>query len=312
MSQIIAVGLSPTLQKTISFTHLRKDSVNRSTGYRIDASGKAVNTARVLDQLSPGIVTNICPLGEDNAAFFFELAAQDRLAFKWIPVTGRIRYCYTLLEPGTGQVTELVVSEPVAGTDFSEVAERLLDMIRDEASSADALIFAGSRPASYPADLCPRICRIAADAGCTVMADYHGKDLLRTLEQVVPEIIKINEEEFCGTFGHEFPLTEEKLGELIAAKSAELGNTIVITRGSRDTWAATKGELFHHPVHAVTALNTIGCGDSFSAGFLYSWLQDRDTKAALAKGSWCATQNALNYRPGSIKNPDAEGEQLWL
>ncbi len=39
---------------------------------------------------------------------------------------------------------------------------------------------------------------------------------------------------------------------------------------------------------------------------------DAVKKSALAKGSWCATQNALNYRPGSIKNPDAEGEQLWL
>lgn len=311
MSQIIAVGLSPTLQKTITFNHLEKDSVNRSTGYRIDASGKAVNAARVLDQLSPGIITNICPLGEDNAAFFLELAAKDGMAVKWIPVTGRVRYCYTLLEPGSGRATELVVSEPVGGIDFSEVAERLLDMIREEASASDALIFAGSRPASYPADICPRICRIAADAGCTVMADYHGKDLLRTLEEAVPDIIKINEEEFCGTFGHAFPLNEEKLGALVAEKSAELGNTIVITRGSKDTWAAAKGEIFRHPVHAVTALNAIGCGDSFSAGFLYSWLKDRDTKAALAKGSWCATQNALNYRPGSIRKADAEGEQPW-
>ncbi len=312
MSQIIAVGLSPTLQKTIAFTQLKKDGVNRSTGYRIDASGKAVNAARVLLQLSPGIVTNICPLGEDNAAFFLQLAEDDNQVFKWIPVAGRVRYCYTLLEPGTGQVTELVVSEPVGGIDFSAVADRLLEMIRDEAKTSKALIFAGSRPSSYPEDLCPRICRTAVEAGCTVMVDYHGKDLLRTLEQVVPDIIKINEEEFCGTFGCEFPLTEEKLGGLIASKSAELGNTIVITRGSRDTWAAAKGELFHHPVHAVTALNTIGCGDSFSAGFLYSWLQDRDTKAALVKGGWCATRNALNYRPGSIKDPGDEGERLWL
>lgn len=311
MSRIIAVGLSTTLQKTITFTNLKTDSVNRSTGYRIDASGKAVNAARVLSQLSPGIVENVCPLGADNAKLFLELAAKDHLPVEWVPVPGRVRYCYTLLEPGTGRATELVVSEPVGDEDFSSVSEDLIALISKRLQGAEALLFAGSRPAAYPADMCARICALARDAGCAVMADFHGKDLKLTLERCVPDIVKINEEEFCGTFGYPFPLPEAELSKLIAEKSAALGNTIVVTRGSKDTFAGTKGTAFRQPVNAVTALNAIGCGDSFSAGFLFSWLADRDTKAALEKGSWCATRNALNMRPGSIRDPDDEGEGLW-
>jgi fructose-1-phosphate kinase PfkB-like protein len=311
MSRVIAVGLSPTLQKTIAFKDLRLDSVNRSTGYRIDASGKAVNASRVLSQLERGCVTNVCPLGVDNADFFRELAGRDGLSFDCVDVPGRIRYCYTLVEPGTGRATELVVSEPAANADYQAIATGLLDLLDLRLAPSSALLFAGSRPAFWPEDLCARICALAKERECAVMADFHGKDLMLTLDRAVPDIIKINEEEFCGTFGFPFPLPEEELASCLARKSTELGCTIVVTRGSKDTYAASRGEGFRHPVNAVTALNAIGCGDSFTAGFLHSWLEDRDTAKALAKGSWCATRNALNLRPGSILDAEAEGEQLW-
>ena len=311
MSRIIAVGLSTTLQKTIAFTDLRKDCVNRSTGYRIDASGKAVNTARVLSQLESGIVINVCPLGEENAQVFLDLAKQDGVPYDWLPVPGRVRYCYSLLEPGTGLVTELVVGEPVGNADFGEVSEKLLSMIELQLADAEALVVAGSRPLAYPEDLYARIGKLGKDAGCIVMVDFHGKDLKRTLEVSIPDIIKINEEEFCGTFGYVYPLSEETLFVHLAAKSIEFDNTIVITRGSKDTFAATKGETFRHPVTEVVALNTIGCGDSFSAGFLYSWITGHDTRAALEMGNSCSLANLMNYRPGSIRNPLDKSELLW-
>lgn len=311
MSRIVSVGLSPTLQKTIAFKDLRLDSVNRSTGYRIDASGKAVNASRVLGQLERGCVTNVCPLGVDNAELFLELAAGDGLEIDRVDVPGRIRYCYTLVEPGTGRATELVVSEPSANADYQEIASVLLERIARRLESASALLFAGSRPSFWPEDLCARVCALAKERGCAVMADFHGKDLALTIERTVPDIIKINEEEFCGTFGYTFPLPEADLASCLARKSAELGCVIIVTRGAKDTYAASNGDGFRHAVESVTALNAIGCGDSFSAGFLFSWLADRDIANALAKGTWCARRNALNLRPGSILDADAESERFW-
>lgn len=311
MSKIVSVGLSPTLQKTIAFKDLRLDSVNRSTGFRIDASGKAVNASRVLGQLEPGCAANVCPLGVDNAELFRELAAADGLEIDAVDVPGRIRYCYTLVEPGTGRATELVVSEPRAEADYEAIAQDLLARVDRRLEGASALLFAGSRPSFWPTDLCARVCALAKARGLAVMADFHGKDLALTLERVIPDIIKINEEEFCGTFGYPFPLPEADLASFLARKSAELGSAIVVTRGSKDTYAASNGKGFHHAVEAVSALNAIGCGDSFTAGFLHSWLADRDVAKALAKGTWCARRNAFNFRPGSILDADAEGEGLW-
>ena len=64
MKKILCVCLSSTLQRTISFSQLKLTKVNRSEHYRQDASGKAVNSARVLTQLEKNrrmLIPEECP-----------------------------------------------------------------------------------------------------------------------------------------------------------------------------------------------------------------------------------------------------------
>ena len=309
MKKIVAVCLSPTLQETITFDRFDKDRVNRSTGYRLDASGKAVNAARVLNQLESGSVTVVAPLGTENSQLFFDLAAQDSLRVVSVPVPGRIRYCYTLVESGKGSgekshgsksVTELVVSEGATAADYSSLADALCSRIAEELSGADALLLAGSCPPFWPDNLLSRICGIAHEKCCPVMVDFQGKDLELAISESCPEIIKINEEEFTATFSLPFPLSDEELERELGLRSITLNNIIIVTRGKNDTLAASSGVLSRESVEAVNALNTIGCGDAFSAGFLMSWLNEQNIQNALTKGKWCATRNTFSLRPGSI------------
>jgi len=307
MKKIVAVCLSPTLQETITFDRFDKDRVNRSTGYRLDASGKAVNAARVLNQLERGSVTVVAPLGSENSQLFLDLAAQDSLRVVPVPVPGRIRYCYTLVESGKGShetgsksVTELVVGESAAAADYSAIAETLCERIREELSGSDALLLAGSCPSFWPENLLSRICGIAHEECCPVMVDFQGKDLEVAILESCPEIIKINEEEFTATFSLPFPLSDEELERELGLRSITLNNIIIVTRGKNDTLAASSGVLSRESVEAVNALNTIGCGDAFSAGFLMSWLNEQNIQNALSKGKWCATRNTFSLRPGSI------------
>ena len=78
--KILCVCLSSTLQRAIEFEDVRLAEVNRSKNYILDASGKAVNSARVLNQLEKGVTTVVCPLGEKNLSAFTEAAARDELA----------------------------------------------------------------------------------------------------------------------------------------------------------------------------------------------------------------------------------------
>ncbi len=300
MSRTVCICLSATIQKTIQFKNLHLESVNRSENYIKDASGKAINSARVLNQLEPDSATAVCPLGKQNAHEFAELAKKDGINLAAVKIPGFTRECLTLLDTEKHSTTELVVSEPKLQDDFSAAEEELLFLANKEIEQAQAVILAGSRPEIWSTELYPLIAKIAKSAGKIFLADYCGKDLTETLEICAPDIIKINEEEFSKTFRLPAFYNETGLKEFISLKSKELNNIIIVTRGTKPTFAAQKGILTEFPAEKIVPVNTTACGDSFNAGFIHEYLKTNDFQSALAKGTWCAARNAENLRPGSI------------
>lgn len=300
MSKIACICLSATIQKTIQFENLQLESVNRSKNYIKDASGKAVNSARVLNQLEAHSATAVCPLGKQNAQEFIQLAEKDSLPIVAVKIPGFTRECCTLLDTNKHSTTELVVSEPKLQEDYSAAEEELLFLAHKEIEQSQAVILAGSRPEFWSTELYPLIAKIAKTAGKIFLADYCGKDLIKTLEICVPDIIKINEQEFSKTFKLPSFYQEKDLKEFISAKSKELDNIIIVTRGTNPTFAAQKGIFTEFPAEKTVPLNTTACGDSFNAGFIHEFLKTNDFLSALAKGTWCAARNAENLRPGSI------------
>ncbi len=302
MKKILCICLSSTLQRSISFKTLALEKVNRSEYYRYDASGKAVNSARVLTQLEKGCAVVACPLGERNLSLFTDLAARDNLELSYVKIPGSTRECWTLLDRTAGTTTEIVVSEPVleADEDLKAVASaeiKLLKYINDVLPEVDAVLLAGSRPKIWSDDLYATLCGMTHDNGKIFLADYIGEDMKKTLAASIPDIIKINEEEFRATFPE---CNDQTLEQAIIRKSQELNNIIVITRGCDSTYAADHGQFYECPTEKVNPVNTTACGDSFNAGFLYEYLQTGDLDKALKKGTWCAARNAELETPGAI------------
>lgn len=300
--KVLCICLSSTLQRTISFKELKLENVNRSQHYRLDASGKAVNSARVLNQLEKGCASLVCPLGEKNLSAFTDAAERDGLELCFVTIPGNTRECWTLLDRTAGTTTELVVGEPLLESDEDKKAVaaaeiKMLRFINDILPQTDAVLLAGSRPKIWSEDLYATISGMTHDNGKIFLADYIGEDMTKTLAASVPDIIKINEEEFRATFSE---LNDQPLEQAIKEKSRELNNIIVITRGCDSTMAAARGQFYECPTEKVAALNTTACGDSFNAGFIYEYLKTHDIDAALKKGTWCAARNAENEAPGTL------------
>jgi 1-phosphofructokinase family hexose kinase len=299
MKPILTVGLSPGLQKTIVFAELRIGEVNRSDSYRLDAGGKSVNVARALNQLEAASAWALVPVGSENRDLFRSLCERDGIHLIEVPVEGRVRHCYTLVDRSAGGATELVVDEPEPALpqDSAAVTRRFQELI----GQVRAVILAGSRPSGFDHAVYPQMVIDAARSGVPVIADYRGADLRASLQSssVRPDVIKINEHEFRTTFGAE--TGEEELRESLRELSSQHGNIVVVTRGERGTCVARSGELFECPVETVAAVNQVGCGDAFTAGFTRSWLDGGVFLAAVEEGNRCAAAAALTLPPGSIR-----------
>lgn len=323
MKKILTLCLSAGIQKTIEFSKIQLNKVNRSLNYRFDIAGKAVNSARVLAQLAEKNeihlsksdikqnITLICPLGEKNLDFWRELSKEENFIQKNVLIPGFIRECCTLIERESGRITELVVEEPKIQDENQKVkTKELLSLLECEFTNPktkpDALLVAGSVPSYWDSNIMEEIARIARKNNVLLMADFKGKTLLNLLPDFTPNIIKINKEEFLETFYPEIfeqdaPKCDTiKLQELICHQSKILGNIIIVTDGANDTILSNEGKCYIGKTEKVSVKNTIGCGDSFNAGFLYEFLKSKNLEKALEMGTFAASRNAESLAPGSI------------
>lgn len=304
MANFLCICLSSTIQKTIVFDKVNLTEVNRSKSYRLDASGKAINTARILTQIHPESTISICPLGENNATLFDDLALRDNMYIDYVTIPGFTRECCTLLDMENHTTTELVVGEPaieISEKEYKKIENEFFKKIESKLEYADYVLLAGSRPAFWKDDLYGRIAKLCLDEGKIFLADYHGQDLKQTLEICTPSIIKINEEEFTATFTDKKQLSKDELKDIIIEESLKFNNMIVITRGTDETFAANRGTFYSCPVEKISPVNTTACGDSFNAGFLHELSISNDFELALKEGTWCAARNAECKCPGSVR-----------
>ena len=300
MPRFLVVCLNPTFQRTVTLEHLECGEVNRGTAARLDASGKGVNTARVLRQLGAS-VRHLTHLGPERDRLL-DLCRADKLDILWEPSDSIIRTCTTVLHGDTGQTTEII--EPSGAVDEG-TAERIQKVFEREIGDADWLIISGTRTPGYPDGLYVDFVETAAEAGVKTAADFHGDELRRGMQRGL-NAVKINLVEFTQTFLPGVKASEgEDSGavEKVKKKMRELssrGCDIVVTRGTREVLFARGGKVAGCAPSRVKAVNTIGSGDAFTAGFVFSLANGSGISEAADVGARCGAMNAALLRPGSI------------
>lgn len=313
--RFLSICLTPTMQRTMRFPSVQKGEVNRTSEYRIDASGKGVNVTRVLSQLGEP-ATHLTHVGGSQSDSFLSMIADDGLDIEWVPSESEIRTCYTVVDDGEHTTTELVEeAKPVSVGTEEAFRERYLGML----SGFHTVIISGNKSAGYSDEMVPWLVGRAKERGLRVVADFRGADLVASLKHR-PDIVKPNFSEFAQTFllGGRSPFGPERGKEKLSERStseelesaawvkmrelAELGMAVVLTRGSQPTMFALPGGIEGtRETIAVEPLNTVGCGDAFTAGLAAEWHESGDFDAALEKAHVCASMNAGKLRPGVIR-----------
>jgi len=304
---VITIYLNPTLQKTLVFQSVVPNTVNRSSEYRLDASGKGINVSRVLTQLGRENI-HLTQLGGCFRPLFLELCAKDKLAVKWVESYSEIRFCYTVIDKEKCQATELVEEGKPVGEGTGEKLLGVLDTLLPEYTT---LVISGTAAPGFSSALIPEIVNRAKQNGLFIVLDIRGQDLLNSLPYK-PDIIKPNLDEFITTFApelHKDPFVIKDVTTSLCRKIHMLhGCHTILTRGSQNLWFSYAGGFEEFPVETIPAVNPIGSGDAFTAGLINSLLDSglndisvdlfRD---ALAAACHCGKLNSMYVKPGVIR-----------
>jgi 1-phosphofructokinase/tagatose 6-phosphate kinase len=297
--------MNPTLQKTLRFSSIRTDQVNRTGDHRLDASGKGINLCRVLTQLGKEN-EHLTQLGGALRPLFLELCAGDGLAVKWVESGSAIRFCYTLIDQAGGSVTELVEeSEPVGeGTE-----ERLLAAYGEALPAHGTVLISGTMAPGFSGDLIPFMVRAAREQGRRIILDIRGEDLLHSLP-LEPDLVKPNLLEFAGTFAPELIRSGSIAGETGEVKTRvreicrflceKYRTRIVLTQGSGSVWFAEGDRFSEFTFEPLKPVNTTGSGDAFTAGLAAVLAEGGSLEEAVAEGVRCGGLNAGLLKVGVI------------
>ncbi|MFP4115017.1 MAG: 1-phosphofructokinase family hexose kinase [Spirochaetales bacterium] len=303
----LVVCLNPTLQKTLRLGRLVPGQVNRARSHRLDASGKGVNTTRILHQLGERAV-HLTHGGGSSLATFMDLASGDGLDVRCVEGDLEIRHCYTLLDEHERSATEIVEPGwPVPDGLETAVRSRYAELV----SNAHTVIITGSKAPGFSGDLYPDFVREARSEGdegrgARILLDIRGDDLVSALPHR-PSLVKINVNEFSATFLEE-PLPEEIRPEAMPAAlaqkmvdvAASWNCELVITNGSQPVMWCDGTRVRTIAPASVEPVNTIGSGDAMTAGIAAGLRRGAPIREAIELGLDCARRNVVNEKPGTL------------
>lgn len=164
----------------------------------------------------------------------------------------------------------------------------------EEAIAAARYLHVGGPDAmgDFAVDELPRLVRGAAESGAVVTLDLlstASPPLLDRLSTLLPHVghVLINDDQAMGLTGLADP------HDAAASLAASTGvSHVVVTMGSRGGVLVVDGESWSFPALRVDVVDTTGCGDAFSAGYLFGLSLGWDPRRCCGLGTCCAAQVA--------------------
>ncbi|MBI2973855.1 MAG: hexose kinase [Armatimonadetes bacterium] len=259
------------------------------------ASGKGLNVARAARALGVDVTVVGIVGGGDGANAIVAGAWAHGVRLNPVRVPGPVRVCTLIIDPGH---EETVINEPGPPVSAENV-QTLVDHIGAELKHAQAVVLAGSLPPGMPATLYADVIRQAQTI--PVILDATG-EALRLGMAARPSLVKANRLELQDAVGR--PLdSAEGLRQAAQEIRRMTGGSVLITLGDRGALLVTAEGARQIVPPQVERVNTIGAGDSLTAGLASGMLQNLPLLEAARLGIAAAAADVTTLLPGTV-DPD--------
>lgn len=300
---ITTVTLNAAIDKTYYLPRFPLGHVSRVNNLYAEPGGKGINVARVVHQLGcPVVATGF--LGGSNGDWIRKGLDRQGLRHDFVSVEGESRLCLNMIDEATGVSTEVLEPGPVI---TAKEMSRLADTVYRLACRSSVVCFSGSLPRGVPDDYYAQLITLAKAAGALAFLDTSGSALRHAVD-AAPYFIKPNEDEMAQLTGQ-----AREAGAPWAAEDAQLDTLhekgielISVTLGAQGSHSSYGGKRYTALSPQVQPVNTVGCGDAYTAGMAVATLRKQPLEACLAYAAAAGSANALTARAGYVDPQDVE------
>jgi 1-phosphofructokinase family hexose kinase len=227
---------------------------------------------------------------------------QESIPVEIVWVDGETRTCFSIVDPVTGQLTEVYEDGPQIDLLVWQRFERVFEHGLDEARWAT---ISGSLPRGAPLDGYARLLRLSAEYGLRTIVDARGETLHAALE-ATPWLVKLNAAEAGEFLGQSVDSTQSAIaaGQAFRRSGAE---SAVITLGAGGAVAVNASGAWIATSPAIAALAPVGSGDAFLGGLVLGLSRGMDLTGALRLAVAAGAANALTLGTGLIERQQVDG-----
>ncbi|MGI9860809.1 1-phosphofructokinase [Moorella naiadis] len=293
---ITTVTVNAAIDKTYIVENFSLNGVFRVQRVMAQAGGKGLNVARVVKALGEEVVATGF-LGGHNGRFIEESLAVEGIKGDFVHVVGESRICLNILDPTGKSQTELLEPGPEVGL---ADREKLKDKVRTLARRSRVITMSGSLARRLPPGFYAELIAAVKQEGTRVILDTSGTALKEGLTSR-PFMVKPNLQEAGALTGRHLE-GETARRDFVRELLATGVEVVALSLGAEGALIGTGESLFQVIPPQVRAVNTVGCGDAFVAGFAVALARGEDVVAAARLATAAAAASAASLGTGQVKN----------
>ena len=297
---ILTVTLNAAIDKRYVVEEVRTGEVNREKECVYTPGGKGLNVSKPA-AIYGAEVTATGFVGGHAGHYIEDALEPFGIKSAFYHMEAESRSCINIWDEKNQLQTEFL--EPgftVTEADF----ERFLEHFQGLAADADLVTISGSVPKGLDGTAYQRMVKLVREAGKLVILDTSGK-LLEQGIKAVPTMIKPNLDEIRMLTGKDCTDPEE----IIEAAKVLHGRGIrivTVSLGGDGAVVVSDEGAYRARVPRIHAVNTVGCGDSMTAGFALGLSEGLSIKETLRKASAVSAAAAMREETGFFVKEDME------
>ena len=297
---ILTVTLNAAIDKRYVVEEVRTGEVNRVKECVYTPGGKGLNVSKPV-AIYGAEVTATGFVGGHAGHYIEDALEPFGIKSAFYHMEAESRSCINIWDEKNQLQTEFL--EPgftVAEADF----ERFLEHFQGLAADADVVTISGSVPKGLDGTAYQRMVKLVREAGKPVILDTSGK-LLEQGIKAAPTMIKPNLDEIRMLTGKDCTDPEE----IIEAAKVLHGRGIrivTVSLGGDGAVVVSDEGAYRARVPRIHAVNTVGCGDSMTAGFALGLSEGLSIKETLRKASAVSAAAAMREETGFFVKEDME------
>lgn len=297
---ILTVTMNAAIDKRYVVEGAKTGEVNRVKECAYTPGGKGLNVSKPAAIAGARVVATGF-VGGHSGAYIEDSLKPFGIESAFYHMKEESRSCINIWDTVTKVQTEFL--EPgftVEKEDFEGFVRKFEGLVKE----ASVVSMSGSVPRGLDETAYPRLVRLVKDAGKKVILDTSGRLLAEGIK-ACPYMIKPNIDEIRMLTGKQCDREEDIIRA--AQEIHEAGVALVaVSLGADGSVAVSDEGIYRAYVPKISAVNTVGCGDTMIAGFALGISEGLSVENTIKKASAMSAAAALREETGFFVREDME------